>query len=192
MHTWKLTKTLTNSLDPEWETLSSLTLGDAVHSDRKNGFLLARQALQNCLTEVGVSVSPKGLNLRNFHQLENVEQFTISLSHTAECGAAMLADRIFFRSVGIDIEREDRVVKDSIRERIAHKDDANFRNIELWCLKEAAFKALMNTEQFEKPLEFSSICIGKDSWSHSPSSLKGKWEMETIKLFVVARAFLQN
>ena len=104
----------------------------------------------------------------------------------------MLADRIFFRSVGIDIEREDRVVKDSIRERIAHKDDANFRNIEQWCLKEAAFKALMNTEQFEKPVEFSSICIGKESWSHSPSGLKGKWEMETIKLFVVARAFLQN
>ena len=192
MHTWKMSKTLTNSLDPEWQTLSSLTLGEGVHSDRKNGFLLARQALQNCLAEVGVKVSPARLNLRNFHQLENVEQFTLSLSHTSECGAAMIANRKFFRSVGIDIEREDRVVKDSIRERITHKDDANFRNIELWCLKEAVFKALMNTEKFEKPLEFSSICIGKDSWSHSPSGLEGKWEVETIKPFVVARAFLQN
>lgn len=192
MHTWKLSKTLTNSLDPEWETLSSLTLGDAVHSDRKNGFLLARQALQNCLAEVGVSLSPKGLNLRNYHQLENVEQFTISLSHTSECGAAMLADRKKFRAVGIDVEREDRVVKDTIAERIAHKDDANFRNIELWCLKEAAFKALMNTDTFEKPVEFSSICIGQESWSHSPTGLEGKWELETIKPFVVARAFLKN
>lgn len=192
MHTWKLSKTLTNSLDPEWETLSRLTLGDAVHSDRKNGFLLARQALQNCLAEVGVSLSPKGLNLRNFHQLENVEQFTISLSHTAECGAAMLADRKKFRAVGIDVEREDRLVKDTISERIAHKDDANFRNIELWCLKEAALKALMNTDDFEKPVEFSSICIGKESWSHSPTGLEGKWELETIKPFVVARAFLRN
>jgi 4'-phosphopantetheinyl transferase EntD len=192
MHTWKMSKTLTNSLDPQWQMLSSLTLGEGVHSDRKNGFLLARQALQNCLAEVGVKVSPARLNLRNFHQLENVEQFTLSLSHTSECGAAMIADRKFFRSVGIDIEREDRVVKDSIRERITHKDDTNFRNIEIWCLKEAVFKALMNTEKFEKPLEFSSICIGKDSWSHSPSGLEGKWEVETIKPFVVARAFLQN
>lgn len=192
MHTWKLSKTLTNSLDPEWETLSSLTLGDGVHSDRKNGFLLARQALQNCLAEVGLNVSPAGLNLRNFHQLENVEQFTISLSHTSECGAAMLADRKKFRAVGIDVEREDRVVKDTICERIAHEGDANFRNIELWCLKEAAFKALMNTNDFEKPVEFSSICIGKDSWSHSPTGLEGKWELETIKPFVVARAFLRN
>lgn len=192
MHTWKLAKTLTNSLDPEWETLSSLTLGDAVHSDRKNGFLLARQALQNCLEEVGMKVSPLGLNLRNFHQLEDVEQFTISLSHTSECGAAMIADRKIFRSVGIDVEREDRIVKATIHERIAHNDDANFRNIELWCLKEAAFKALMNTDDFEKPVEFSSICIGKDSWSHSPTGLEGKWELETIKPFVVARAFLRK
>ena len=124
--------------------------------------------------------------------MANVEQFTLSLSHTSECGAAMIADRKFFRSVGIDIEREDRVVKDFIRERITHKDDTNFRNIEIWCLKEAVFKALMNTEKFEKPLEFSSICIGKDSWSHSPSGLEGKWEVETIKPVVVARAFLQN
>lgn len=192
MHTWKLSKTLTKSLDPEWEILSNLTLGTGLHSDRKQGFLLARQALQNCLAEVGVCVSPKGLNLRNFHLLENVEHFTISLSHTVECGAAILADRKNFRSVGIDLEREDRVVKDSIRQRIAHKDDAKFRSIELWCLKEAVFKALMNTEEFEKPIEFSSICIGKDSWSHSSSGLKGKWEMEMIKPFVVARAFLQN
>ena len=192
MHTWKLSKTLTNSLDPEWEMLSSLTLGDGVHSDRKKGFLLARQSLLNCLNEVGVNISPKGLMFKNFHQLTNLDQFTISLSHSKECGAALLAEREFYRSVGIDVEHEDRVVKDSIRERISHKEDAIFRNIELWCLKEAAFKAVMNTDQFAKPVEFSSICIGKDFWSHSPSGLKGEWELELIKPFVVARAFLKN
>lgn len=192
MHSWKLTNTLTNPLDPEWEMLSQLTLGDAVHSDRKKGFLLARQALLNCLQEVGIKVSPKGLIFKNFHQLNNLEQFTISLSHSKECGAAVLAERKNFRSVGIDVEQEDRIVKDSIRQRIAHKEDAIFRNIELWCLKEAAFKALMNTDQFEKPMEFSSICIGKDDWSHSPSGLKGEWELEMIRPFVVARAFLRN
>lgn len=192
MHTWKLSKTLTNPMDPEWEMLSRMTLGDAVHSDRKSGFLLARQALQNCLENVDIKLSPRGLNLSSFHQLENLEQFTISLSHTSECGAAMLADRKNFRAVGIDVEREDRVVKDSIRERIANQDDANFRNIELWCLKEAVFKALMNTDQFEKPLEFSSISLRQNSWSHSHSGLEGKWEIEMIKPFVVARAFLQT
>lgn len=192
MHTSKLSKTLTNPMDPEWEVLSRLTLGDDVHVDRKSGFLLARQSLLLCLKDVGIVLSPKGLNLRNFHELQDFEQFTLSLSHTKECGAALLAERNNFQSVGIDVEREERFVKDSIRERVAHKGDTNLRNIELWCLKEAVFKALMNTDRFEKPLEFSSICIEKGGWSHSPSGLEGEWELELVTPFVWAKAFLKN
>lgn len=192
MTTFKLSKTLTKPDDPEWDLLIKLTLPDDVHSDRKNGFLLSRDALKNALKEYGLDITPGALKLKDYSGIEAFPQFTISLSHTKDCGAALVADRKTFRSVGVDIEHEARVVKDSIRERIAHEQDENLRNIEIWCLKEAAFKALMNTQQFEKPLEFSSIRLGKNKWFHSPSGLSGEWELEVIRPYVVAKAFLEN
>lgn len=192
MHVWKLIKTLSNPKDPEWDLLIKLTLGDDVHSNRKNGFLLSREALFNALKEAHINANISDLTLEGYSTLPRFPQFTISLSHTKECGAALIADRQTFRSVGIDIEQEERVVKDSIAERVSNPHDTSLRNIELWCLKEAAFKALMNSGEFEKPVEFSSIEIGKGTWSHSPSGLKGEWELEMIKPFVIAKAFLRN
>lgn len=192
MHVWKLIKTLSNPKDPEWDLLIKLTLGDEVHSNRKNGFLLSREALIGALKEAHIQANISDLVLDGYSTLPRFPQFTISLSHTKECGAAVIADRQSFRSVGIDIEQEERVVKDSIVERVSNPHDTSLRNIELWCLKEAAFKALMNSGAFEKPVEFSSIEIGEHSWSHSPSGLKGEWELEVIKPFVIAKAFLRN
>jgi phosphopantetheinyl transferase (holo-ACP synthase) len=192
MQVWKLSETLTNPCDPDWDNLALLSLGSQVHSNRKKGFLLSRAALKECLIECGISLTISELTLREFHQIEGHPQFTISLSHSKDCGAALVADKNIYRSVGIDIESEDRVVKESIRERVSHPKDIALRNIELWCLKEAAFKALMNTGLFEKPIEFSSIIIKEGQWSHSPSALTGEWELDFIKPYVVARTYLKN
>lgn len=191
MVTWNLSKTLSKPNDPEWEVLIKFSLPDDVHSDRKNGFLLSRQALIYALKEQGLEISAGALQLVTHSEIRDLDQFTISLSHTKIAGAALVADRTNFRSVGIDIEQEERIVKDSIRDRIAHPADKNLRNIELWCLKEAAFKALMNTGSFDRPLEFSSICIGEKKWTHSPSGLEGEWELDLVKPFVIAKAFLR-
>lgn len=191
MLTWNLTKTLSKPNDPEWEVLIKFSLPEDVHSDRKNGFLLSRQALISALKEQGLEISAGALQLVTYSEIRHLPQFTISLSHTKIAGAALVADRKTYRSVGIDIEQEERIVKDSIRERIAHPDDKNLRNIELWCLKEAVFKTLMNTGLFEKPLEFGSICIEDKKWTHSPSGLEGEWELNLIKPFVIAKAFLK-
>jgi hypothetical protein len=192
MLTWNLSKTLSNPNDPEWEVLSISSLSTDVHSDRKNGFLLSRQALIYALKDQGLEISAGALQLVSYSQIRDLPQFTISLSHTKTAGAALVADRKTFRSVGIDIEQEERVVKDSIIERISHPEDANLRNIELWCLKEAVFKTLMNTGEFEKPLEFSSIRIEDKKWSHSPSGYEGEWVFELVRPFVMAKAFLRN
>jgi 4'-phosphopantetheinyl transferase EntD len=192
MLVYKLTKTLTNPLDPEWDLLAHSELGDGVHSDRKMGFLLSREALKNALFEFGLSCQPKDLKLNHYDELMGLPQFTISLSHTKDWGAALVAERKDLRSIGIDIEHEERIVKDSVRERIGNKSDENLRNIELWCLKEAVFKALLNTRQFDKPVEFSSIVISKNTWFHLPSGFGGSWELETINSMVVAQAYLKN
>jgi phosphopantetheinyl transferase (holo-ACP synthase) len=191
MVTWNLSKTLSKPNDPEWESLVNSSLHSDVHIDRKNGFLLSRQALLLALSEQGIEISIGSLVLTSFSEIKGLQQFTISLSHTKTAGAALVADRKKFRSVGIDIEQEERLVKDSIKERITHPLDINLRNIELWCLKEAAFKALMNSGSFVSPFEFSSILISANKWAHPPSGLEGVWELSFIKSLVIAKAFLR-
>lgn len=193
MYWWNLSKTLINPNDPEWDLLADLTLGENVHPDRKASFLLARNALRICLKEAGKNVAISELILKDYSGIKGVPEFILSLSHTKSCGAALLAPAVEFRSVGIDVEDSGRVVKKSIIERVGHPgDDTTLRNIELWSLKEASFKALMNTGLFPKPVEFSSLSVSKKTWSHSPSGLSGKWELEHVDSFVIARAFLKN
>lgn len=193
MYWWNLTKTLSNPNDPEWDLLIKLTLGDEVHSGRKKGFVLAREALKKCLKDSGQDVSTRQLKLKDYSILEDFPDLTLSLSDSRDCGAAILARRQDFRSVGIDIEHEERQVNDAILARVSHPDDhRTLRKIELWCLKEAVFKALMNSGRFEKPVEFSSIRIADRSWSHTPSGLNGTWEIDLSDGIVIARAFLEN
>jgi 4'-phosphopantetheinyl transferase EntD len=191
MQIWKVTKTLSNPKDPEWKSLVKSSLGEGVHSNRKFGFMLSREALIMALKEAGYSCSIPHLKMEQYSGLKSFPQFTISLSHTKEAGAAVVADRQTFRSVGIDIEHEERLVKEAVIERVSHPGDLVLRNIEIWCLKEAAFKAIMNTGSFEAPVSFSSIQIEDKTWSHSPSSLQGEWELDIINQIVVARAFLK-
>lgn len=153
--------------------------------------MLSREALIMALKEAGYSCSIPHLKMEQYSGLKSFPQFTISLSHTKEAGAAVVADRQTFRSVGIDIEHEERLVKEAVIERVSHPGDLVLRNIEIWCLKEAAFKAIMNTGSFEAPVSFSSIQIEDKTWSHSPSSLQGEWELDIINQIVVARAFLK-
>lgn len=192
MYTYELSTTLTDPECPDWELLSFSTLGPNIHSDRKKAFLLSRGALKMALQDHGIRVEIPDLKVINYHQLELHPQLTVSLSHTKNCGAAIVAERTEFRAVGIDIEEEGRIVKDSILERISHPKDQNLRNIELWCMKEAVFKTLMNTGLFPKPIEFGSIQIGEDKWFHSPSNLSGEWKILLTRPYVVALAFLRN
>ncbi len=192
MLTFRLAKALTNPNDPGWRLLADHSFKDPVHSDRLSGFLLSREALRLCLEARGVSALPRTLTLRSFDELEHYSDFTISLSHTAACGAALIAHRETYRAVGIDVEHEERVVKETIRERIAHTADMALKNIELWCLKEAVFKVLRNAQASDRPIEFSSIRICDQRWFHAPSGSEGLWELERIKPYVVARAWQEN
>ncbi|MFP5385214.1 MAG: 4'-phosphopantetheinyl transferase family protein [Bacteriovoracia bacterium] len=182
-----------NPNDPQWDLLVKLTLGENIHSERKKSFILSRRALQLCLEEQGVHLRPHELILLKYSTLKDFPEFTLSLAHTKGSGAALLADSSTYRSVGIDIESIHRPVKESVIKRVGHSDDdGSLRNIELWCLKEAAFKAIMNTGDFEKPVEFSSIRISTGLWSHSPSGVEGEWDLEIQNGIVIARAFLKN
>lgn len=192
MITYRFCETLTDSDAPAWEKLTHTELGESVHAKRKQGFQLAREALRLALRERGIEAPIEELKLNRFDSLVHFPDFTLSLSHTPKLGAAILGARNLYRSLGIDIEDKNRQVKEMIIERIAHPEDLGLRNLELWCLKEAAFKAAMNTGLFDKPIEFSSLRIQDQTWSHSPSNLTGEWRLEEYKDHLVALAWIKN
>ncbi len=128
---WKILQTLTNPQDEAWDILATKTLGEKVHPDRKRGFLLSRQALKECLMEFGEYPKISDLELLHHSLLPALPHFTLSLSHSKECGVALVARRDIYRSVGVDIEEKTRIVKDMVRERILHPKDEKLKNIEL-------------------------------------------------------------
>lgn len=191
MTTWKITQTLTEPFDPEWEKLVQLTLGEKIHPGRKQAFLLSRMALQKCLSENGFYLTPLQLELASFSEIKTFPKFTVSLSHTDSIGAALVCNKTDFKSVGIDIEKEHRVVKPEIVEQMSHPDDVRLRNIELWSLKESTYKALMNSGLLSKSVDFRTIEIKDQKWFHSPSQLQGEWEQSIVNSIVVSRSFLR-
>ncbi len=192
MLTFRLAQSLKNPTDPEWPTLADHSFKGPVHTGRLSGFLLSREALRLCLEERGVSAPPRLLTLKSFDALHHFSDFTISLTHTSDCGAALIADRQAYRGVGIDVEHDERVVKQTIMERISHPSDSALDNLELWCLKEAVFKVLMNARASDRPVDFSSIQIGNQRWLHPQSGSEGSWELERVRPYVVARAWAKN
>jgi 4'-phosphopantetheinyl transferase EntD len=177
MLTYRLTKTLNPSEDSEWKQLVISLLGEGVHPKRAKGFCLSREALKQCLSERGIHISVPNLILETFAAVRGQDSLTISLSHTPEWGAALVGDAQDFVSVGIDLEPLERIVKAPILERISHSGDLKLTPLKIWTLKEASFKAIMNTGKFEHAVEFSSIQIADGSWIHSNSGLKGLWRL---------------
>lgn len=192
MKQWKMTQTLSLPQDPGWDKLIQKLYPNDIHKNLKQETLLSRQALLLACEELGIKLEIEDLILKGYSEIIKLPQYTISLSHTKNCGAAMVADKKSFLSVGIDIELSARVVGQNIHQRIGHPEDLNLPSIEIWCLKEAAFKAMMNSGKFEKPQEFSSIKVSDKCWSHSASGIEGEWELETSHEFIIARAFLRN
>jgi hypothetical protein len=189
MLTLKLQNSLNFTQDPPWDRLITGQLGESVHPSRRLGFCLARSALLMALKDLGVFLSIEQIELNQFDSLKGQPDFTLSLSHTGEWGAALVGSRKKFVSVGIDIESIHRPVNELVLQRVRHPLDISLTPISTWALKEAIFKTLMNTHQFDKNLEFSSIQLGHKTWLH-PSGLAGEWKLEEQAELVIATAWL--
>jgi phosphopantetheinyl transferase (holo-ACP synthase) len=175
MLTFRLKNSLIPSEADSWKQLVTQSLGEDVHPKRALGFCLAREALRECL---------------GFGQVTGVDAVQLSLSHSSDFGAAVVADASKIISVGIDLEPLSRVVKPLILARVSHPQDLDLSPLSIWALKEAIFKCLMNTHKFEQPLEFSSIRIGDQSWSQE-SGLAGDWKLVQEQGQLVALAWIK-
>lgn len=175
-----------------WNELIKKHLGDTVHPNRRMGFIRSREALMQCFAEAGHHLTIDQLEVESFSQLKNIREFKISLAHNPQWGAALIADSSQYLSIGIDIEERNREVKNTILERIGHPDDLKISPILNWAIKEAAFKALMNSHRFEKPIEFSSIQIMKNEFLHQGSELGGKWEQIPHESLIIVQAWIKK
>lgn len=189
---WELIQKLDSTDDDLWQNLVIIHLGQEVHPARKKGFCLARQALRVALAKVGHHLSISDLIIQDYSSVSILPEYTLSLSHTQEVGVALLAEIKKYRSVGIDVESAGRVVKPAILQRVQNQNDLLMDPLQLWCLKEASFKALINTKLFPAHPEFSSIQIQDQSFTHSPSGISGKWELQNTNSFVVALAWIDT
>ncbi len=189
MLTYRLKNSLISSEDSDWKQLVLQSLGETVHPKRANGFCLAREALRECFSHLGIQLSVGELVLEGYSKVTGHDSLTISLAHTPDWGAALVAEASKFQSVGIDIEPMSRVVKPLVLARITNPKDLSLSPLSIWTLKEAVFKAVMNTGLFEKPVEFSSLQISENTWSHE-SGLTGFWELGNENGMLMAKAWI--
>ena len=94
----------------------------------------------------------QGLNEDSYHILTQTKQ-TCSRSHTEKWACAVLSSRNdLYKSVGVDIESWNRKIKPGIRKFYDNMLDQtkSLQPIEIWCLKEAIFKAVSSYLNFHK------------------------------------------
>lgn len=163
-----------------------------LHPGRAAGLYSSRTSLLENLRKIYPEAEFKDLTLKGYGELELYPDVCLSLSHSANAGASALALKGDYLSLGIDIESLDRGVKESIIQRVTTSKDKRLNNIELWCLKEAIYKCVSNSQVFIGTLEFKDMEIGDNKWNHSPSGLQGEWKLWQEFNHQVALATLKN
>src|SRR5690606_6721348 len=88
------------------------------------------------------------LEIQDHLYLKAHPEFKVSLSHTRGLSAAVLGENC--ASVGIDIERIDRRFNPATQKYyLTTEDRRDLTALELWCIKEAAFKAFAPLKTYQ-------------------------------------------
>lgn len=135
---------------------------------KNNSHYLSRYAL-SVLTEAQIDF--RNIELLNFQKISQFPDDIFSLAHTSTnsrskltCAAlALKASNEDFYGLGCDIEFQNRIIpKNSDKFFINKYDEYAGQLMELWCLKEACFKALSNAG---RPIKFlKEVVLSKNSF----------------------------
>lgn len=177
------------SLFESWHALAIARMGD-VHANRRQEWALARAALSLAFSKHGVSLRPEHCVFKGHHELTQFPQWRFSLSHTKDAAAAWLAPTNTVRGLGLDIEYKDRKVSASVKARLAHPEDMPLPTLELWSLKEAAYKAIPAMAQENIWLNRIKISPGQFELTDSP--FRGQWETSLDGELLVSKAWLPS
>lgn len=152
-------------------------------SDTFDAYTNSRLALKQILTNRGHAINDLKIDLAmsDFQNLEKFPDYLTSISHTKGAGACALAHKNDCLSLGIDIEWSDRPMKKEAQKFFRHPEDSDNKNdLELWTMKEAAFKAL-SPLGFPGVLVLSKIIIRNGQfWTNERPELVGSLESNNI------------
>ena len=152
-------------------------------SDLDDAFGNSRNALKNLLVKQNHNVADlrADLVLENYQHLTHYPDYLTSISHTKHAGAAVLALRNNFYSLGIDIEWSDRNLKVEAERFYRHSEDIyDVSELVLWTMKEAAFKAL-SPLGFPGVLVLSKIIIQNQKfWTNERPEIIGELKIEKL------------
>jgi 4'-phosphopantetheinyl transferase EntD len=137
-----------------------------MHEERITGFLTARLALIAAFLEVGINLEFKDLANMQLNYLPDFKEFSFSLSHTnhqsLRVAGAFL--RQSTKKIGLDLEWSQRKLKEGSERYFVRQEDDSIDLLELWCLKEAAFKSVSN--QFSSGLLLKDLWVKKNKFGH--------------------------
>ena len=121
------------------------------------------------------------LEIVNHQYLKEDRRILVSISHTNDFAVASVSDSDQLSSIGVDLEVSTREIKEGIYKFFINESDQITNTLELWCIKEAAFKALSPLYQEEKTLVLKDINILKDGTFHLSQckDLSGFWKLES-------------
>lgn len=143
----------------------------------------SRPALKKAIEGfLGQTVSTE-ITIKDHLHLDKFPHILVSLSHTKNIGAALLGNSPELLSIGLDLEVASRLVEERAKKFFFNDNDAPLSLLELWCLKEAVFKALDPVkEQFKLngPILFTNLIVGPDQWRHADSEIFGECRLEKI------------
>jgi phosphopantetheinyl transferase (holo-ACP synthase) len=108
-------------------------------------FYISRNALKLTLADLIPETKIADLDelkILEHHRLKNFPNIIVSLSHSGEIGAAIAGLESVYNGLGIDIESQQREIKKGMEKYYLNLHDEDMPLLNLWCLKEAAFKAL--------------------------------------------------
>lgn len=168
-------ETFETELWNRWEKKQKSILSDSVHPVRLKLSVLARMSFEKLKTLHG-------------------EVFNPSYAHTDDLGLCSVTENLNEFS-GIDIERTDRVIPKESYKMFINDEDADLPPLQLWCIKEAAFKALSNSFNRTEPKLLKEITIDSNESFHykkcEGSFLIEKKEIKGID-YLIAQAVIKK
>jgi 4'-phosphopantetheinyl transferase EntD len=175
-------------------------LGEHSHPRRAAEYKQARQCIRECLIEL--KQESDTVEIKNHLHIQGHPEQLVSLSHTKTHAIAMMGLTPSYKSIGVDIERLDRPIKKESQKYFEREEDEfehpTHRNLYLWCIKEACFKALSPLIQGHgefkvRQLLLKDIWVSKNKFGYS-DEIFGTFETEIVEFdgndFLVSFAFI--
>ncbi len=148
------------------------------------------EALQNCGLNQFENYSDLGIV--NHHHMEEAKNALVSLSHTNEFAMAAATYCEEIKSIGVDLENCSREIKPGIEKFFINEEDEIKSTLHLWCIKEAAFKAISPLYKDDKQLVLKDIAVKSngDFKLLLEPAIDGHWKLASKEQMLFTHALI--